>query len=94
VIRVTVELIPHGDESRKRELARMEIVNDESGDQATGSYDGVLFAEYTPLCGRYGRVTGFHRSKQSVMSLVGAFLKLWGHTKHSPKLMSAKAPNP
>lgn len=94
MLRVTVELIPHGDESHKRELARMEIANDGSGDSATGNYDGVLFAEYTTLCGRHGRVTGFHRQKQSVWSLVGAFLKLWGHAKHTPKLMTLKGTCP
>ncbi len=89
MIRVTVELLPHGSESRKRQLGIIEIVNDNSGDEATGNYSGRLYAEYTAASGRMGYVTGFHRQSQSVWSLVGSFLKLWGHTRHSPKLMKA-----
>lgn len=87
MLRVTVQLIPHGDESRARTLGVMEIANDGTGTTESGSYDGVLHAEYTGASGRAGRVTGFNRKAQSVWSLVGAFLKLWGHTKHSPSLM-------
>lgn len=90
MIRVTVELLPHGDESRRRTLGTMEIANDGTGDQETGNYDAILRAEYTN--GRVGRVTNFHRQHQSCWSLVGAFLKLWGHTKHSPREMSKPAP--
>lgn len=87
MIRVTVELIPLGDESRRRTLATMEIANDGTGGEGTGHYKGTLHAEYTEPSGRTGRVECFRRQDQSVWSLVGAFLKLWGHTKHSPRLM-------
>lgn len=86
MIRITVEMIPHGDESKKRPLAMMEIANDGTGDDTTGNYCAVMVAEYTS--GRKGSVTQFNRQTQSVWSLVGAFLKLFGHTKHSPKLMT------
>lgn len=88
MIRVTVQLIPKGVETRARTLGVMEISNDATGDEATGNYTGKLVAEYTPAGGRPGRVTSFDRRRQSVWSLVGAFLKLWGHTKHSPSQMS------
>lgn len=88
MIRITVELLPLGDESHKRTLATMEIANDGTGTPGVGNYTGTLHAEYTPPVGRKGRVTGYNRKLQSVWSLVGAFLKLWGHTSHSPKLMS------
>lgn len=65
----------------------MEIANDGTGDLMTGHYNGTLHAEYTKAGGRKGRVINFNRRKQSVWSLVGAFLKLWGHTAHSPKEM-------
>lgn len=84
MIRVTVELVPKGIESAKRTIGTMEIANDRTGDLAVGNYRGVLHAEYTDGDGRAGRITNFKRQKQSVWSLVGAFLKLWGHTKHSP----------
>lgn len=87
MIRVTVQIIPQGDESRARTLATMEIANDGTGTAEEGSYEGVLHAEYTRPEGRRGRVTRFRRRKQSVWSLIGAFLKLWGHTTHSPRDM-------
>lgn len=88
MLRVTVELIPHGVEERKRTLATMTIANEGTGTLEDGNYRGNLVAEYTGPNGRPGYVKGFHRRTQSVWSLVGAFLKLWGHTSHSPKLMS------
>lgn len=89
MIRITIQLLPHGDESRARTLGTMDIANDVTGDLDTGHYNGTLHAEYTGPDGRKGRVENFHRSQQSVWSLVGAFLKLWGHTKHSPKFLKA-----
>lgn len=87
MIRVTIELIPGGveDHAERRVLGTMEIDNDCTGDMQTGHYNGVLHAEYTLPEGRKGYVENFHRQRQSVWSLVGAFLKLWGHTKHPPK---------
>lgn len=85
MIRITVELLPKGDASRARTLATMEIANDGTGTPDVGNYSGTLHAEYTGSSGRTGRVLNFNRRKQSVWSLIGAFLKLWGHTKHSPK---------
>lgn len=82
-------MIPKGSESHKRTLGTLEIANDGSGDEETGNYTGTLHAEYTGPGGRRGVVTQFHRRRQSVWSLVGAFLKLWGHTKHSPAQMRA-----
>ena len=92
MIRITIELIPHGDENheRRRVLGTMEIENTGTGTERIGNYSGVLHAEYTDANGRPGKVAQFNRAGQSVWSLVGAFLKLWGHTKHSPKLMSKK----
>lgn len=87
MIRITVQLIPRGDESKARTLGTMEIANDGTGTHEVGDYDGILHAEYTGPNGRIGRVVQFNRKRQSVWSLVGAFLKLWGHTKHSPSLM-------
>lgn len=92
MLRITVEIIPHGIEDQKRILGTMEIVNDGTGTRRDGNYAGRLHAEYTDATGRRGYVRSFRRQGQSVWSLVGAFLKLWGHTKHSPKLMSKQPP--
>lgn len=86
MIRVTVELIPKGDESKARILGTMEITNDATGSDGLGNYNGTLKAEYIDR--RKGHVREFRRREQSVWSLVGAFLKLWGHTKHSHLKMS------
>lgn len=59
----------------------MTIANDGSGTVETGNYTGTLHAEYTPPAGRPGAVRGFARQRQSVWTLVGAFLKQWGHTR-------------
>lgn len=87
MIRVTIELLPHGDPTNPRKLGVLEIANEGTGTTELGNYAGTLHAEYTGPDGRKGRVTSFNRKNQSVWSLVGAFLKLWGHTKHSPSLM-------
>jgi hypothetical protein len=68
----------------------MEIANDGTGTVETGNYTGVLHAEYTTASGRKGTVANFSRQRQSVWCLVGAFLKLWGHTEHSLSHMKAQ----
>jgi hypothetical protein len=88
MLRVTVELLPKGNEALARKLATLEIANDGTGTQDVGHYKGTLHAEYTPASGRTGRVLEFNRRRQSVWSLVGAFLKLFGHTTHSPSKMT------
>ena len=85
MIRVTVEMIPHGDETRKSVLGSLEIANDNTGNYEIGNYDATLHAEYTRPEGRKCRVTGFGRQRQSVWSLIGAALKQMGHTKHASK---------
>lgn len=66
----------------------MDIANDGTGTSDTGNYVATLHAEYTGKDGRKGRITNFNRRKQSAWSLVGAVLKLFGHTAHPPKDMS------
>lgn len=68
----------------------MEIANDGTGNREIGNYEGILKAEaaYTgvmPGGVRRGRLTSFARRTNSVWSLVGAFLKMWGHAKHTEK---------
>jgi hypothetical protein len=42
MLRVTVELIPNGDEEGKRKLAQLDIVNDGTGTAWNGHYDVLL----------------------------------------------------
>lgn len=81
MIRITVQLLPKGDEARARTLGSMDIVNDGTGSEELGNYDATLHAEYTPPEGRKARVINFRRQRQSVWTLVGAVLKRCGHTK-------------
>jgi hypothetical protein len=39
MLRVTIDLVPYGDETRKRNVAVVEIGNDCTGDVATGNYN-------------------------------------------------------
>lgn len=84
MIRVIVELVSAVDRSRSKVLGTMEICNDGTGGRELGNYRGKLDAEYTGKDGRHGHIANFNRQRQSVWSLVGVFLKLWGHTKHTP----------
>lgn len=82
MIRVTIELLPHGKQEGKRVLGVLDIANDGSGTDEIGNYDGELHAEYTqPGEPRKGRVLSFNRKRQSAWTLVGMFLKKFGHVR-------------
>jgi uncharacterized protein involved in tellurium resistance len=40
MIRVTIELVPFGEEAYKKEIGSIIIANDGTGNQAIGNYDG------------------------------------------------------
>lgn len=86
MIRVTVELLPQGSTIGKRTLAVLNIANT-GGTNEVGEYRAELHAEYTHDEPRKGTLVGFKRKNQSVWSLIGGFLKLFGHTRHPPSLM-------
>jgi len=87
MIRVTVELLPQGNADRKLTLATMELANDGTGDDALGNYRVKLDAEYTGDTPRTGLVLSYARQSASVWTLVGAALKMFGHTKHPERLL-------
>lgn len=70
--RVTVEILPHGDEQRKRTVATMEIANDLTGDEITGNYKYRLWeaerGAYAPMT-RDGRIVN-HIRNSSVFTLI------------------------
>ena len=86
MIRIKVELCKGGSTKKKdrRLLGIMLIANDGSGSKGIGNYECVIKTEYGV---RKGKLSEFNRRTQSVWTLVGSFLKLFGHTKHSPSLM-------
>jgi len=64
MLRVTIELLPLGSESRKKHLGTIEIVNDRTGTPETGNYDVTLFKWGTGRrVWRRGRVDGFPRKR-------------------------------
>lgn len=64
MLRITIELVPHGDESRKRAIGYAEIRNDGTGDRQTGNY-GVRLSQWgrPGSTWKRGVVTGFPRLK-------------------------------
>lgn len=92
MLKVTVELLPGGDESKAKMIGVMLITNDGTGTADSGNYVAAMMAEYLREP-RKGRLTNFNRKTQSCWSLVGGFLKLFGHTNHSPARMG-RLPSP
>ena len=50
MLRCTIELVPHGDESRKRIIGLVEIANKGTGTLAVGNY-GVVLKKTPPFSG-------------------------------------------
>lgn len=64
MIRVTVELIPHGDESRKRHLGTAIIANTGAGTEALGNYKVSLSRRGQPeSVWKDGAISGFPRKR-------------------------------
>ncbi len=62
MIRIIVELLPKGDESRKRHLGTAEIINDGTGTRTEGNYCVRLSKWGLPnVTWRTGTVVGFPR---------------------------------
>ena len=68
MIRVTVEMVPHGVEEKKYLLGTATIANDGSGSKTRGSYGGI----FTHKGREWARahVSGFHRSRRNVWHLL------------------------
>lgn len=67
MLRITIELVPHGIESRKSTLGVIKIANDATGTLSSGNYDVTLSKE-PPIAKRTGiwkkgTVEGFPRQK-------------------------------
>lgn len=78
MLRVTVELVPHGIEDRKETLATMEIANDGTGTRRTGNYNTRLIDKNGRIH-RTGRVEEHPRLDLSVWKLIIKALSGLGH---------------
>jgi len=76
MLRVIVQLVPGGDESRVRTIAEMVLANDGAGDQGvTCAYEGWIGPEpWTKDQARYGKVKK-HDRRQSVWVLVAKMIE-------------------
>jgi len=82
VIRVTVELVPHGDESRAKVLCQGMIANDGSGTLRKGNYRFQLSQQgRLSATARKGEVKDFPRLSKNVWHL----LRLVLNTAFGPK---------
>lgn len=69
MLKVIIQLLPHGDASRARTIGEMEIAN-VGGDQHTGEYAVRLFQRGSQRVWRKGSVTGFKRLSRGAYDLV------------------------
>ena len=72
MLRVTVELLPHGMEANKRVLGVATITNDGTGNEAIGNYRAT-FSKWAPQQDKpwkTGRVEGFHRNLRGPWDLL------------------------
>lgn len=71
MIRVTVELLPHGDASRARHLGTMTIANDGTGTLQRGNYTATLSKWGQPnAVWKHGRVVNFDRKRRGAWDLM------------------------
>lgn len=76
MIRVTIELLPGGWEGNKREIGRLEIVNDGTGDSVRGNYYSRMFRKgSSSTVTRRGEVKNFARLSRTAYELVYLALK-------------------
>lgn len=80
MIRVTIEMVPKGDDARARILAQGVIVNDGTGTLADGSYRYGISrqahkAGVDPGIWKEGAVGGFKRKRDNVWRLLALVLE-------------------
>lgn len=80
MLRVTVELVPFGVESKKHEIAKMEIINDGTGTNTKGNYDVRVFVRNSKHVMRKGKVSEHSRLAESVWTLVDKAIRSAGYT--------------
>lgn len=70
MIVVKIELWPLGLKHARRELGRIVIANDSTGDKSVGNYDAVLTQSKTNRLWKHVRVQNFPRLRKNVYSLL------------------------
>lgn len=80
MIRITIEMVPQGDDDRAYVMAQGVIINQGSGTPTLGNYEYGLSKQTNvpgrdPGLTRTGKVTGFNRKSYNVWHLVKAVLE-------------------
>ena len=75
MIRVTVELVPYGDESRAKTLHTAVIANDGTGTKNQGNYHFSLSRKGSMRPWKSGRIRGFPRLRLGAWQLLQRALK-------------------
>jgi hypothetical protein len=81
MLKIKIELWPFGDETRKREIASMDLWNDGTGNVYNGNYEGkasVPASIYSEKQEAHGIVSKYDR-QQNVWNLVARMLKSMGY---------------
>ena len=76
MLRITVDLFPHGDKNKKQTLGILEIWNDGTGTEENGNYKfWISKANTTTIVKWRGAVQNFKRLEESVWRLLYLSLK-------------------
>jgi hypothetical protein len=83
MLRVTIELVPFGNEDEKRKIGEMVIANDMTGDPYNGNYQALIASDdWSNAPESYIKLEG-HNRRSSVWDLVSELLnkRLFKHEK-------------
>jgi hypothetical protein len=66
MLRITIELLPLGDESKAKRLSEMVLANDGTGDRYQANYEAWISKDdFNDTEPRYGKLSNFDRSKDA-----------------------------
>lgn len=86
MLRVTIELLPHGDASQPRHMGTAVIANDGTGDGQTGNYAIRLSKWGRPdEDWRKGRIVGFDRKGRGAWDLLFLGLRNLVGSRNDPR---------
>lgn len=91
MIRVTIEILPSGDETRKRHIGTVEIANDGTGSPNFGNYS-IRLAKFSGPRHTWlkGKLTGFDRIKRGPYDLLLQCLLVTIGVRNSEAFMEYK----
>lgn len=94
MLRVTIEIFPRGDESRRRTIGVVDITNTGTGDPTTGNYAVTMAKDTTrfrPGVWRRGTVSGFPRLRLGAYDLLLRALVACGLGPRNPEAAESLA---